>query len=103
MCGVMGLGFCPEWSRFEAHRNAIYSVVQFHNLFLMVPTVITWLNKQLNENQLTRKQEALGVFETPAVVPSAAALRMGNPSHNMAVSPSAPCILIWTWLKMTGL
>ncbi|KAI2650543.1 hypothetical protein H4Q32_000560 [Labeo rohita] len=40
--------------------------------------VITWLNKQLNENQLSRKQEALGMFETPA-----AGLRTGSVPHNM--------------------
>ncbi|XP_035268529.1 spindle assembly abnormal protein 6 homolog [Anguilla anguilla] len=47
--------------------------------------VITWLNKQLNENQLMRKQEALGAVETPPAVPSAAGLRMGNPSLNMGL------------------
>uniref|UniRef100_A0A3B4BVE3 Spindle assembly abnormal protein 6 homolog n=1 Tax=Pygocentrus nattereri TaxID=42514 RepID=A0A3B4BVE3_PYGNA len=40
--------------------------------------VITWLNKQLNENQLSRKQEAVGMFETPQ---AAAGLRLGT--HNM--------------------
>uniref|UniRef100_A0A673HQ95 Spindle assembly abnormal protein 6 homolog n=1 Tax=Sinocyclocheilus rhinocerous TaxID=307959 RepID=A0A673HQ95_9TELE len=40
--------------------------------------VITWLNKQLNENQLSRKQETLGMFETPA-----AGLRTGSVPHNM--------------------
>ncbi|KAI1891933.1 hypothetical protein AGOR_G00148810 [Albula goreensis] len=47
--------------------------------------VITWLNKQLNENQLSRKQETLGVFETPPAHSSGAGLRMGNSSHNMAL------------------
>ncbi|KAJ8279660.1 hypothetical protein COCON_G00067260 [Conger conger] len=46
--------------------------------------VITWLNKQLNENQLTRKQEVLGAFETPPAAPSAV-LRMGTSSHNAAL------------------
>ncbi|XP_042605870.1 spindle assembly abnormal protein 6 homolog isoform X2 [Cyprinus carpio] len=40
--------------------------------------VITWLNKQLNENQLSRKQETLGMFETPA-----AGLRTGSVPHSM--------------------
>ncbi|XP_061095155.1 spindle assembly abnormal protein 6 homolog isoform X2 [Conger conger] len=48
--------------------------------------VITWLNKQLNENQLTRKQEVLGAFETPPAAPSAV-LRMGTSSHNAAGYP----------------
>ncbi|KAJ8376505.1 hypothetical protein SKAU_G00070850 [Synaphobranchus kaupii] len=47
--------------------------------------VINWLNKQLNENQLMRKQEALGAFETPPAVTSAAGIRMGNSSHNMVL------------------
>lgn len=41
--------------------------------------VITWLNKQLNENQLSRKQETVAMFETPA-----AALRSAPVPHNMA-------------------
>ncbi|XP_005174001.1 spindle assembly abnormal protein 6 homolog isoform X1 [Danio rerio] len=40
--------------------------------------VITWLNKQLNENQLSRKQETVAMFETPA-----AALRSAAVPHNM--------------------
>uniref|UniRef100_A0A673HSA7 Spindle assembly abnormal protein 6 homolog n=1 Tax=Sinocyclocheilus rhinocerous TaxID=307959 RepID=A0A673HSA7_9TELE len=43
--------------------------------------VITWLNKQLNENQLSRKQETLGMFETPA-----AGLRTGSVPHNMVIN-----------------
>ncbi|XP_051763860.1 spindle assembly abnormal protein 6 homolog isoform X1 [Ctenopharyngodon idella] len=46
--------------------------------------VITWLNKQLNENQLSRKQETLGMFETPA-----AGMRTGSVSHNMLDSKSS--------------
>ncbi|KAK1805872.1 hypothetical protein P4O66_012920, partial [Electrophorus voltai] len=42
--------------------------------------VITWLNKQLNENQLSRKQEAVAMFETP---PAATGARLGSASHNM--------------------
>uniref|UniRef100_A0A8C2GU77 Spindle assembly abnormal protein 6 homolog n=1 Tax=Cyprinus carpio TaxID=7962 RepID=A0A8C2GU77_CYPCA len=40
--------------------------------------VITWLNKQLNENQLSRKQETFGMFETPA----AASGVTGISAHN---------------------
>uniref|UniRef100_A0A8C2CDJ1 Spindle assembly abnormal protein 6 homolog n=1 Tax=Cyprinus carpio TaxID=7962 RepID=A0A8C2CDJ1_CYPCA len=43
--------------------------------------VITWLNKQLNENQLSRKQETLGMFETPA-----AGLRTGSVPHSMVIN-----------------
>ncbi|XP_066503824.1 spindle assembly abnormal protein 6 homolog [Hoplias malabaricus] len=49
--------------------------------------VITWLNKQLNENQLSRKQEAVGMFETPQ---AAAGLRLG--AHNMLDSKSFPSV-----------
>ncbi|KAG7327450.1 hypothetical protein KOW79_009056 [Hemibagrus wyckioides] len=42
--------------------------------------VITWLNKQLNENQLSRKQDTVGVFETPQ---PGAGLRLAPASHNM--------------------
>uniref|UniRef100_W5UDD5 Spindle assembly abnormal protein 6 homolog n=1 Tax=Ictalurus punctatus TaxID=7998 RepID=W5UDD5_ICTPU len=42
--------------------------------------VITWLNKQLNENQLSRKQDTVGVFETPQ---PGAGLRHAPASHNM--------------------
>ncbi|XP_062868948.1 spindle assembly abnormal protein 6 homolog isoform X2 [Trichomycterus rosablanca] len=41
--------------------------------------VITWLNKQLNENQLCRKPESMGAFETP----SAAGLRLGPSAHTL--------------------
>ncbi|XP_051551431.1 spindle assembly abnormal protein 6 homolog [Myxocyprinus asiaticus] len=50
--------------------------------------VITWLNKQLNENQLSRKQETLGMFETPA-----AGSRAGSFPHNMLDSKSFPSSL----------
>ncbi|KAK2906783.1 hypothetical protein QQF64_019376 [Cirrhinus molitorella] len=50
--------------------------------------VITWLNKQLNENQLSRKQEVLGMFETPA-----AGLRTGSVPHNMLDSKGFPSSL----------
>ncbi|KAI7791190.1 putative spindle assembly abnormal protein 6-like protein [Triplophysa rosa] len=50
--------------------------------------VITWLNKQLNENQLSRKQEALGMFETPAP-----GLRTGSVSHNLLDSKGFPSSL----------
>ncbi|XP_052395149.1 spindle assembly abnormal protein 6 homolog [Carassius gibelio] len=50
--------------------------------------VITWLNKQLNENQLYRKQETLGMFETPA-----AGLRTGSVPHNMLDSKGFPSSL----------
>ncbi|XP_016397851.1 spindle assembly abnormal protein 6 homolog [Sinocyclocheilus rhinocerous] len=50
--------------------------------------VITWLNKQLNENQLSRKQETLGMFETPA-----AGLRTGSVPHNMLDSKGFPSSL----------
>ncbi|KAF5909818.1 spindle assembly abnormal protein 6, partial [Clarias magur] len=42
--------------------------------------VITWLNKQLNENQLSRKLDTVGVFETPQ---PGTGLRLGPASHNM--------------------
>ncbi|KAK3562413.1 hypothetical protein QTP86_033563, partial [Hemibagrus guttatus] len=45
--------------------------------------VITWLNKQLNENQLSRKQDTVGVFETPQ---PGAGLRLAPASHNMLES-----------------
>ncbi|XP_036377106.1 spindle assembly abnormal protein 6 homolog [Megalops cyprinoides] len=48
--------------------------------------VITWLNKQLNETQLTRKQETVGAFETPPTLSSAAGVRVGG-SYNTAAYP----------------
>uniref|UniRef100_A0A9J8CBI1 Spindle assembly abnormal protein 6 homolog n=1 Tax=Cyprinus carpio carpio TaxID=630221 RepID=A0A9J8CBI1_CYPCA len=50
--------------------------------------VITWLNKQLNENQFSRKQETFGMFETPA-----AGLRTGSVPHNMLDSKGFPSSL----------
>uniref|UniRef100_A0A4W4FKX2 Spindle assembly abnormal protein 6 N-terminal domain-containing protein n=1 Tax=Electrophorus electricus TaxID=8005 RepID=A0A4W4FKX2_ELEEL len=49
--------------------------------------VITWLNKQLNENQLSRKQEAVAMFETP---PAATGARLGSASHNMVIFNAEP-------------
>ncbi|MBN3288522.1 SAS6 protein, partial [Polyodon spathula] len=47
--------------------------------------VITWLNKQLNENQVTRKQETLGMFETPPGISSNGGFRTGTLAQNMVV------------------
>uniref|UniRef100_A0A4W4FK54 Spindle assembly abnormal protein 6 homolog n=1 Tax=Electrophorus electricus TaxID=8005 RepID=A0A4W4FK54_ELEEL len=41
--------------------------------------VITWLNKQLNENQLSRKQEAVAMFETPPAATGASFPSLGLP------------------------
>ncbi|TRZ01445.1 hypothetical protein DNTS_023544 [Danionella cerebrum] len=41
--------------------------------------VITWLNKQLNDNQLSRKQDTMGMFETPAAPLRAANMVQFNP------------------------
>lgn len=49
-------------------------------VFLCV--VIAWLNKQLNEIQMTKKQEVLGT-STP---PSNATTRTGISAHNMVMS-----------------
>ncbi|MCJ8737604.1 hypothetical protein PDJAM_G00026040 [Pangasius djambal] len=51
--------------------------------------VITWLNKQLNENQLSRKQDSVGVFETPQ---PGAGLRLAPASHNMLDSKTFPSL-----------
>ncbi|XP_028918495.1 spindle assembly abnormal protein 6 homolog isoform X1 [Ornithorhynchus anatinus] len=46
--------------------------------------VITWLNKQLNESQLTRKQEILGLSTTPSAHISNNSIRSGiSPNHNV--------------------
>uniref|UniRef100_A0A6Q2YJM7 Spindle assembly abnormal protein 6 homolog n=1 Tax=Esox lucius TaxID=8010 RepID=A0A6Q2YJM7_ESOLU len=45
--------------------------------------VIMWLNKQLNENQLSRKPEVIGTFETPSALSASAGQRMGSASHIM--------------------
>ncbi|XP_041125895.1 spindle assembly abnormal protein 6 homolog isoform X2 [Polyodon spathula] len=47
--------------------------------------VITWLNKQLNENQVTRKQETLGMFDTPPGISSSGGFRTGTLDQNMVV------------------
>ncbi|XP_038856433.1 spindle assembly abnormal protein 6 homolog [Salvelinus namaycush] len=52
--------------------------------------VIMWLNKQLNENQLSRKPETLGTFETPSALSASAGERMGSASHNMLDSRAFP-------------
>ncbi|KAK2106913.1 Spindle assembly abnormal protein 6 [Saguinus oedipus] len=49
--------------------------------------LITWLNKELNENQLVRKQGVLGPFTTPPVHSSSNAIRSGiSPNLNMETS-----------------
>nr|XP_046158341.1 spindle assembly abnormal protein 6 homolog [Oncorhynchus gorbuscha] len=52
--------------------------------------VIMWLNKQLNENQLSRKPEILGTFETPSTLSASTGQRMGGASHNMLDSRAFP-------------
>uniref|UniRef100_A0ABI7YS90 Spindle assembly abnormal protein 6 homolog n=1 Tax=Felis catus TaxID=9685 RepID=A0ABI7YS90_FELCA len=46
--------------------------------------LITWLNKELNENQLVRKQDVLGPSTTPPVHSSSNAIRSGiSPNSNV--------------------
>ncbi|XP_043856466.1 spindle assembly abnormal protein 6 homolog isoform X2 [Dromiciops gliroides] len=46
--------------------------------------LITWLNKELNENHLVRKQELLGSSTTPPAQPSNTTIRNGiSPNQNM--------------------
>ncbi|XP_041913195.1 spindle assembly abnormal protein 6 homolog isoform X1 [Alosa sapidissima] len=52
--------------------------------------VITWLNKQLNENQLSRKHESQGAFESPPALSAGAGLRMGGASSNLLDGRSFP-------------
>nr|XP_023669085.1 spindle assembly abnormal protein 6 homolog isoform X2 [Paramormyrops kingsleyae] len=53
--------------------------------------VINWLNKQLNENQLARKPEPSGAFQTPPPQPLAVGGRVTGSSHMMLDSrPFAP-------------
>uniref|UniRef100_A0A8C6QE87 Spindle assembly abnormal protein 6 homolog n=1 Tax=Nannospalax galili TaxID=1026970 RepID=A0A8C6QE87_NANGA len=49
--------------------------------------LITWLNKELNENQLVRKQDARGTSTTPPAHSSSSTIRNGiSPSLNMVDS-----------------
>ncbi|XP_054940394.1 spindle assembly abnormal protein 6 homolog isoform X1 [Physeter macrocephalus] len=49
--------------------------------------LITWLNKELNENQLVRKQDVLGPSTTPPVHSSSNTIRSGiSPNSNMVES-----------------
>ncbi|KAL1023197.1 hypothetical protein UPYG_G00037550 [Umbra pygmaea] len=52
--------------------------------------VIMWLNKQLNENQLSRKSDTVGTFETPSALSAPAGHRVGGASHNMLDSRAFP-------------
>ncbi|XP_004614731.1 spindle assembly abnormal protein 6 homolog [Sorex araneus] len=46
--------------------------------------LITWLNKELNENQLVRKQDVLGAAPTPSLHPAGNTIRSGiSPNPNM--------------------
>lgn len=46
--------------------------------------VITWLNKELNENQLVRKQDVLGPSTTPPAHSSSNTIRSGiSPNLNV--------------------
>lgn len=67
----------------HTHIRTYLSPIKIIYFFILTwySSVITWLNKQLNENQLPRKQETLGMFETPA-----AGLRTGSVPHNMVMS-----------------
>ncbi|CAB1324592.1 unnamed protein product, partial [Coregonus sp. 'balchen'] len=48
--------------------------------------VIIWLNKQLNENQLSRKPETLGTLTTPPALSASAGQRTGGASHMLSMS-----------------
>uniref|UniRef100_A0A8D0HME9 Spindle assembly abnormal protein 6 homolog n=1 Tax=Sphenodon punctatus TaxID=8508 RepID=A0A8D0HME9_SPHPU len=49
--------------------------------------VITWLNKQLNEIQMSKKQEALGTSTTPPMHTSNGSIRIGISPYNMLPPP----------------
>uniref|UniRef100_H3AYF9 Spindle assembly abnormal protein 6 homolog n=1 Tax=Latimeria chalumnae TaxID=7897 RepID=H3AYF9_LATCH len=48
--------------------------------------VITWLNKQLNENHLARKQELLGTYDSPPALSSNGTFKPKTVTHNVVSS-----------------
>ncbi|KAJ8395458.1 hypothetical protein AAFF_G00031920 [Aldrovandia affinis] len=71
----------------EQLQAAVQKLDESREVLKTNENVITWLNKQLNENQLLRKQEPQGAFETPAALSSSssAGLRAGSSSHSTAL------------------
>ncbi|KAL4674375.1 hypothetical protein H8959_018309 [Pygathrix nigripes] len=64
--------------------NFCVVTIFFPHLFLKFMLLITWLNKELNENQLVRKQDVLGTSTTPPAHSSSNTIRSGiSPNLNV--------------------
>nr|XP_015194784.1 PREDICTED: spindle assembly abnormal protein 6 homolog isoform X2 [Lepisosteus oculatus] len=75
-----------EVSKLQEQLEAtVQKLAESKELLKTNENVITWLNKQLNENQITRKHENLGMFETPPGMTSSGGFRAGISSQNVMV------------------
>ncbi|XP_015194783.2 spindle assembly abnormal protein 6 homolog isoform X1 [Lepisosteus oculatus] len=73
-----------EVSKLQEQLEAtVQKLAESKELLKTNENVITWLNKQLNENQITRKHENLGMFETPPGMTSSGGFRAGISSQNV--------------------
>ncbi|XP_043347003.1 spindle assembly abnormal protein 6 homolog isoform X2 [Dermochelys coriacea] len=67
----------------EQLETTVQKLEESKQLLKTNENVITWLNKQLNEIQMARKQEILGTSAIPLIHSSNGTIRTGTSPHNM--------------------
>ncbi|XP_037762856.1 spindle assembly abnormal protein 6 homolog isoform X1 [Chelonia mydas] len=67
----------------EQLETTVQKLEESKQLLKTNENVITWLNKQLNEIQMARKQEILGTSTIPLIHSSNGTIRTGTSPHNM--------------------
>ncbi|XP_067394489.1 spindle assembly abnormal protein 6 homolog [Emydura macquarii macquarii] len=67
----------------EQLETAVQKLEESKQLLKTNENVITWLNKQLNEIQMSRKQQMLGTSTIPPIHSSNDGMRTGTSPHNM--------------------
>ncbi|XP_050819576.1 spindle assembly abnormal protein 6 homolog isoform X3 [Gopherus flavomarginatus] len=67
----------------EQLESTVQKLEESKQLLKTNENVITWLNKQLNEIQMARKQEILGTSTIPLTHSSNGTIRTGTSPHNM--------------------
>uniref|UniRef100_A0A8C3SVQ0 Spindle assembly abnormal protein 6 homolog n=1 Tax=Chelydra serpentina TaxID=8475 RepID=A0A8C3SVQ0_CHESE len=67
----------------EQLETTVQKLEESKQLLKTNENVITWLNKQLNEIQMARKQEILGTSTIPPIHSSNGTIRTGTSPHNM--------------------
>uniref|UniRef100_A0A674JYL3 Spindle assembly abnormal protein 6 homolog n=1 Tax=Terrapene triunguis TaxID=2587831 RepID=A0A674JYL3_9SAUR len=84
----------------EQLETTVQKLEESKQLLKTNENVITWLNKQLNEIQMARKQEILGTSTIPLTHSSNGTIRTGTSPHNMVSYPLIKLGTFCTFLEI---